>query len=86
MIVASNREKRSMANDGWTHQDLVRKLREFEQELREAGLKETTVRTYVDPQGDILEMARRPLHAARAQLLTSLVRVRLGRVLASADP
>jgi hypothetical protein len=33
---------------GWTHQDLVKKLREFERELRVAGLKESTVRTYVD--------------------------------------
>ena len=37
-----------MAAYGWTHQELLRKLREFEQELRDAGLKESTVRTYVD--------------------------------------
>jgi hypothetical protein len=41
-------EGATMAAEGWTYQDLVEKLGEFEAELRRAGLKESTVRTYVD--------------------------------------
>lgn len=37
-----------MAVEGWTHQELLKKLQEFDRELRDAGLKEGTVRTYVD--------------------------------------
>lgn len=44
-----------MAADGWTHQDLLSRLRDFEQELRDAGLKESTVRTYVDRSETVLK-------------------------------
>lgn len=32
----------------WSYEELRRKLDEFEQELREAGLKENSVGTYVE--------------------------------------
>lgn len=34
--------------NGWTHAELRTKLSEFEVELRRAGLKESSIRTYVD--------------------------------------
>ncbi len=43
-----------MTTDSWTVEDLRRELERFEQAARAAGLRDNTVRTYVDRTGIFL--------------------------------
>jgi hypothetical protein len=38
----------------WTYQELQEELREFERQLRDAGLRDSSVHTYVDRTGRFL--------------------------------